>query len=158
MKQKPVTADGRTTAKQQRQNHYLEALATGMRPTKAVVLAEVSMGAVRTWRKTDTEFVERENDAIREVVEDVEAVVFQSALEGNTNDARWWLKYHDPDRYSDTTKVHHTGGVVHELSGRRFAEELLALRQEVLSRAEMTAAELPPAPEIVYAERNDDPD
>lgn len=140
-----MTNDQRTLQKQARQRTYISAISEGIRPNQAAVLAEVTPETVSRWRESDPEFLQRETDALRSSVEAVEAVLYEKALNGSESAARFWLEHHDKDRYGKTSKVEVSGTVTHELSGRRLADQLLALRSELQGRQELVNApdELP---------------
>lgn len=136
-----MTQDQRTLQKQARQRTYISAIAEGCRPTTAATLAEVNPNTVRRWRDTDPEFLQAETDALRASVEAVEAVLYEKALNGSESAARFWLEHHDKDTYGKQSKVEVTGTVTHEVSGRKLADQLLSLRNELQERSEMVEIE-----------------
>src|SRR6516162_6789433 len=93
---------------------FLRALATTPSVKSACAAARVSRMTAYRYRATDAEFAEHWQNAIRHSVDDLEAVAFKLAAEGNAGLIQFLLRCHRPEIYKDTQRheVGLLGGIV----------------------------------------------
>jgi hypothetical protein len=106
--------DARARAKGKWQSKFLQVLAETPSVKAACVAAGVSRMTAYRYRTEDAEFAEQWHDAIRQSVDDLEAVAFKLAAEGDSSLIQFILKSHRPEIYRDTQRheVGLLGGVV----------------------------------------------
>jgi hypothetical protein len=106
--------DARARAKEKWQKKFLHVLAEIPNVKAACVAANVSRMTAYRYRSEDAEFAEQWHDAIRQSVDDLEAVAFKLAAEGDAGLITFMLRCHKPEIYRDTQRheVGLLGGIV----------------------------------------------
>jgi hypothetical protein len=106
--------DARARAKGKWQKKFLQVLAESPSVKAACLAAGVSRMTAYRYRQSDPEFAEEWQDAIRQSVDDLEAVAFKLAVEGDAGLIQFLLRCHKPEVYRDTQRheVGLLGGIV----------------------------------------------
>jgi hypothetical protein len=109
---KVTDAHARATGKWQKR--FLEVLAETPSVKAACLTAGVSRMTAYRYRHSDPEFAEQWQDAIDQSVDDLEAVAFKLAVEGDAGLIQFMLRCHKPEVYRDTQRheVGLLGGIV----------------------------------------------
>jgi hypothetical protein len=96
------------------QKRFLEVLAETPSVKAACLTAGVSRMTAYRYRHSDPEFAEQWQDAIDQSVDDLEAVAFKLAVEGDAGLIQFMLRCHKPQVYNPSTKVDAAmlGGIV----------------------------------------------
>lgn len=91
---------------------FLATLRTTCNVSAACRAAGISRTAAYAWRADDEAFAAEWADAEGEAVDELEGVAYARAMSGESDRmVEILLKGHRPDRYVQSTKVKHEGGV-----------------------------------------------
>src|SRR6516225_3374838 len=96
--------DARVRATGKWQKKFLQVLAEAPSVKAACLAAHVSRMTAYRYRHSDPEFAEQWQDAINQSVDDLEAVAFKLAAEGDAGLIQFLLRCHRPERYKDTQR------------------------------------------------------
>jgi hypothetical protein len=97
---------------------FLQALATTPSVKSACAAAGVSRMTAYRYRDIDEDFARDWQSAIRHSVDDLEAVAFKLAAEGDTGLIQFLLRCHRPEIYKDTSRRELTGADGRPLTGK----------------------------------------
>ena len=97
---------------------FLQALATTPSVKSACAAAGVSRMTAYRHRDVDTDFARDWQSAIRHSVDDLEAVAFKLAVEGDAGLIQFLLRCHRPEIYKDTSRRELTGADGRPLAGK----------------------------------------
>ena len=121
---------------------YLRLIAKGMGLTEAARSVGVTSEAMRRRRIGDPTFAADFEECRAHAREQVEKVLYERALEGESWAVKTYLAAEDPDKYGTSRSV--SVQVRGELEGRPVLERVAALQKELADRQ---ALALGPAPE-----------
>jgi hypothetical protein len=110
--------DARARAAGKWQERFLRVLAKTPSVKAACLAAGVSRMTAYRHRGTDAEFAEQWQDAIRHSVDDLEAVAFRLAADGDAGLIQFLLRCHRPEIYKDTSRRELTGADGKPLAGK----------------------------------------
>jgi hypothetical protein len=81
---------------------FIKALAAGNSPAKAAEAIGSARSTAYDWKKEDPAFDAEWRNAVETALDKLEDVVFEGALNGDTECCRWLLKWRRRDVYNDT--------------------------------------------------------
>lgn len=126
---------------------YLAHLERGLRRGAAATKTGITTECVRKWRISDPEFEEAEHRAEEVAAEQIEDALWESARNGNTQAALYWLNNRAPKRWRDMKQKQVDVQVTHQ--GQIEAGDRLTQVGELLSRLESRALTSGPDPNII---------
>jgi hypothetical protein len=110
--------DARARATRRWQTRFLKALCQSPSVKAACSAAGISRMTAYRYRDADAEFAENWQYALQQSVDDLEAVAFKLASEGDSNLIQFLLRAHRPEIYKDTQRRELTGADGRPLTGK----------------------------------------
>jgi hypothetical protein len=89
-----------TTYTEERADTVVALLAQGRRPATCAAAIGVCRATLYLWRSDNPDFALRWDQAVATATDRVEEAIYESAVNGNTDDGRWWLKHNRPHPYN----------------------------------------------------------
>lgn len=137
--------DGYVKFDRERRARYLALRRAGVTCRKAARAAGVSINTVLKHRREDPWFAQREEEAIAEAVEEVEAALYDAAVSGNVRAQIFFLVNSAPDRYKfgpGTPAAAATVNMPVTATVQQIAMDPVALRDQIRAQAIEARAEL----------------
>lgn len=104
-------ASGRSAQVRKRQDLFLDAFTKTGTVLGASRRCNISRETVRLWRKNDSVFAERFEDADLDITETLETKAMSMAMAGDTTMVIFLLKSRRPEKYRDHVKHEHGGEI-----------------------------------------------